>query len=212
MDYLDKLLADYGAVLTDTHLVFTNGDHGSAYINFRVFADKPIILNRFARDLAKQIFSKGLHTGDPLPIFIGPETLGRDLARLVALNCHDLVMPGARSQFEFQSIFPLIEDQCGEKVAKFRDNLEFAQHVPGRRFIYVDDIFNNSSTFDAVKYLIESLGGTIFAACAVVNRQPARNTAEALGVEHLIALKDVNFESFPPDKCPLCAAWRKTAG
>jgi len=200
---IGQLLVDEQSVITNTHVVFTSGKHGDTYIDARVYAHKSNVLNKISEALAWAIMTDYIentfapnHLSEDF-LFVGPETLGREYARLTSIYYNE--HSNAKSDAIFCSI-----DEAG---AHFSDKLNFGRLIPGRKIIYVDDLMNESSTFFKVKKLIEELGGEIVLAMTVVNRQPEKNTAEALGIPQLIALKEIHgMNVYDPDNCPLCAA------
>lgn len=68
-------LAEMDAVLTDGHFIFSSGNHGSAYIDIRTVAPDAAWMKKVAGALVKAIEAYDYD------VIIGPETLGRDLAR-----------------------------------------------------------------------------------------------------------------------------------
>ena len=198
---IDGLLVAEQAVLTDTHVVFTSKQHGDTYIDLRVFAHKTAVLNELSKELASAIIenyrqgipSIGHHRENFL--FLGPETLGRDYARLVSTHYNRYTNAAS------ESIFCEVDEQG----AYFSKKLDFGRLVPGRKVVFVDDLLNESSTFFKVKKLVEDHGGEVVLVLAIINRQLSKNTPEYLGVPQIITLKDFdNLKSYDPEWCPLC--------
>ena len=198
---INALLGQENAILTGTHVVYTSGKHGSAYVDKDAFGHKPTIKAQIGQALAWKIMTDYIgNTCNPDHLsenflFIGPETYGRDYALLAAINYNKY------SDAQSEAIFC----EVAEDRAFFSDKRNFDQLVSRRKIIYVDDILNEASTYFKVKRLIEECGGEIVLVLAIINRQPGKNTAKSLGVSKLIVLKEVDMEVYDSDACPLCA-------
>jgi orotate phosphoribosyltransferase len=177
-------LVDEGAVITHSHLVYTSGNHGSAYINMRQVAHQAKWLDRVADELAHRIA-----LSEVIDLIIGPETLGRTLAGFVA------------ARFDLPSIWCDIVGEGDDKRAVFSPKLNFGRLVEGKRVAIVDDLLTTGSSIKLVAQLIREHGGIPVIAAAVVRRTPDV-TAEDCGVPELVVLADVSgFVIYTPEQC-----------
>lgn len=181
MEYLNR----EGAVFTNSHFVYTDGDHGTAYISLRrVAIYAPWMLS------VGQLLGQRLAQYRP-EIIIGSETLGRNLAGYAGL-----AIPSGKAMWCVMK-----EDkETGRKWAEFPPKLGFEDWIPGEAVGVVDDLLTTGSTIRRVVELIEANGGTVVAAGAVVRRS-ADITAENCGVAALEQLVDLNLERFTPQEC-----------
>ena len=180
LDYL----ATNGAVLTNSHFIYTNGGHGTAYINMRQVAHHAAWIGLVAQALGHR-----LHSYQP-DVFVGPETLGRSLAEKAAT----WVAPEA-------GVWCDIDDVDGVKTASFKEKLDFGRIISGKRVVIVDDLLTTGSSIEAVSRLVAEAGGEVVAAGVVVRRSPDV-TAANCGAPALEVLAEVDgFALFTPEEC-----------
>lgn len=178
-------LSRQGAILTGGHFVYTNGGHGTAYINMRAVAHQSRWLESVGFHLARR-----LNPYRP-DVILGPETLGRTLAGYAALSM----------QVEAAVWCGMSTDMTGRKSADFSGKLGFHSLLAGKRVVIVDDLLTSGSSIRAVSRAVQLHDGEAVAA-AVVARRTADVGTEACEVPKLEVLVEVEgFEQFTPDEC-----------
>lgn len=176
-------LAEGEAVLTGLHFVYTAGDHGTAYINMRAVAHQTDFLEELGEDLSEVLKEYNVD------IVVGPETLGRDLARFTA------------SWLSVESAWCDIVEVDGVKQAVFSPKLNFARLFPGKRVAVVDDLLTTGGSIRLTVEAVQAAGGEVVVAAAVVRRTPDI-TAEKCGAPELVVLAEVQgFEKFTEEEC-----------
>jgi len=53
-EQLKELLARIGAIISDSHVVYTKGDHGTAYVNKDVLYEDPRDVSKVCEEIASQ--------------------------------------------------------------------------------------------------------------------------------------------------------------
>jgi orotate phosphoribosyltransferase len=183
-DEILSYLAEYDAVLTGSHYIYTKGGHGTAYINMRAVASHSYWLSKVAQEL---VYRLRRYQYD---ILVGPETLGRTLAEYGGLWTR-----------EGKAVWCDMTGEGEMKQASFSKKLGFDRLVKGRQVAIVDDLLTTGSSIKAVSELVTASGSEVVAAAAVVRRTPDV-TAEDCGVPALEFLADVpGFVLFSPDEC-----------
>jgi len=183
-----EMLGQMGAIVADSHVVYTKGDHGTAYI------DKDWAMHKTPADvlIAYQIAHR--FKDREIEVVVGPETGGAILAKLVAIELVQLTGKSvnfayARKRqgggFEFQSQYPAL--------------------ITGHRVLVVEDILNTGgSALDTVN-AVKALGGILVGLGALCNRGGV--TASQVGdPPEFFSTVNVTLDRYPPDSCPLCEA------
>lgn len=173
------ILAESGAILRDTHVVYTSGRHGSAYVNKDAVyphTDRVAELCVLLADLARPYRPE---------VVCGPALGGIILAQWTAHHLGVL------------SVYAEKAEGGGLALRRGYDAL-----VRGRRVVAVEDVLNTGGSLRHAVRAVRAAGGDVVAAVALVNRggvTPADVEAPALH-----ALVDVALEAWDADACPLC--------
>jgi orotate phosphoribosyltransferase len=178
-DRAAAILAEASAVLRDTHVVYTSGRHGSAYVN------KDAVYPRTER--VRELCGLLADAARPLgaEIVCGPAMGGIILAQWTG---HHLGLPAVYAEKAAAG---------GLVLRRGYDKL-----VAGRRVVVVEDVINTGGSLVEAIQAVRTAGGTVVGAVALCNRGGV--TAAALDVPALHALLDLSLESWPAEDCPLC--------
>ena len=173
------ILAESGAVIRDSHVVYTSGRHGSAYVN----KDAVYPHTERVRELCGLLADAGRPLG--AEIVCGPAMGGIILAQWTG---HHLGLP---------AVYAEKAPDGGMVLRRGYDGL-----VRGRRVLVVEDVVNTGGSLaDAIR-AVRAAGGTVVGAVALCNRGGV--TAAALDVPALHALVELSLESWTAEECPLC--------
>ena len=173
------------AVLTGAHFIYTNGGHGTAYINMRAVAHHIWWLADIGTEM-------GLRLDDySVDLVVGPETLGRTLVGFAAL--------ATKGQ---QGIWCTMVGEGEDKFAEFSPKFpQFAELIPNKRVGIVDDLLTTGSSMRAVADLVDQYGGNPVVGVGAVRRTPDV-AAEDCGVDELEVLADVpGFAVYTEEQC-----------
>ncbi len=184
------LLASVGALLTDDHLVYTSGRHGSSYVNKDALYPHTAATSAVCARIADQFRASGVE------VVAGPTVGGVIMAQWTA---HHL------SAFTGREVLAVYaeEEQAGE-VRRRHFRRGYDALVAGKRVLVVEDILTTGLSARMVLAAVAAAGGTVVGLGALCNRGAV--TAAQLGAPTLYALAEVPLESFPAEACPLCAA------
>jgi len=173
------ILAESGAVLRDSHVVYTSGRHGSAYVN------KDAVYPHTER--VRELCSMMAELARPLraEVVCGPAMGGIILAQWTG---HALGLP---------AVYAEKAPGGGMVLTRGYDGL-----VRGRRVLVVEDVLNTGGSLADTVRAVAAAGGTVAGAVALCNRGGV--TAEAVGVPVLHALVEVTLDSWAAEECPLC--------
>jgi orotate phosphoribosyltransferase len=182
-------LAQAGAVLVDKHFVYKSNKHGPNYINMDPLFPNIKLMQRIVADLIEPF--------DLYPqTFAGPATGGIELAVLAA----------SRAVSRDPVLVPTACVWADKNGDDFRfERAGFIEHLNGKRVLVLEDLLTTGGSVIKVCREAESHGAEIIGVSVIVNRDPANNTAESLGVPRLEALAEVNFTAVSEPECELCA-------
>lgn len=211
MSELTRILADIHAAAEvyaneKGHFVYSGGEHGNYYVDYRPLGRKPeyaYILRRASLYLFRQIVRNArIEVGQPITL-VGPDTLGAAMAAQVFY--------AAKGELS-----PIIENRSLLRLCMFKKNPEDKSFTWSEKdskilsalvntktqVIWFDDLLNAGSTFDKTRPMVEALGAKIIGVGVLGNR--SGKTADDLGVKYLAELERFDFDRFPETECPSC--------
>lgn len=165
------------------HFVYTSGRHGADYLEkFRILEDP-----RATTTLAAMIVER--FQGLAPQLVAGPTTGGVILAYEVA------------RQLGVDALYV----ERGESAGRV---LRRGFEIPtGARVLVVDDVVTTGGSVSETISCIEHAGGKVVGTGVLVDR-----TAGRVGIDvPFFACLTVDFPSYPPEECPLCAAGNPVA-
>jgi orotate phosphoribosyltransferase len=165
-----------GAVLHG-HFVYTSGRHGADYLEkFRILED-PKATTELARMIAERF--------RPLrpELVAGPTTGGIILAYEVG------------RQFGVDAVYAERGESGGRVL---RRGFEIS---PGTRVLVVDDVVTTGGSVAETRTCIANAGGVVIGIGVLADRTAGRAVSDA----PFFACLTVDFPSYAPDACPLCA-------
>jgi orotate phosphoribosyltransferase len=217
-DEVLKILRDANAVITESHIVYTSGKHGSAYVN----KDAVYPHTHETARLCEAIAAKFRHSN--AEVVIAPAVGGCILSNRVAEYLSDITdreVLGVYAEREEQSLFKATVNTIldifsigpinvlkGEELAIKKDRLVLKRGhdklVAGKNVLVVDDILTTGGSVKKVIAAVRALGGNVVGVGALCNRGGI--TAEQLDVPEFSALVDIPLDAWDEADCPLCKA------
>jgi orotate phosphoribosyltransferase len=173
------ILAEARAIITGSHIVYTSGKHGSAYVNKDAVYPNTARVAELCRHLAD---AAKPHRPD---VVCGPAMGGIILAQWTG---HHLGLP---------AVYAEKVSEGGMALRRGYDRL-----VAGKRVLVVEDILNTGGSIKEAIAAVGAAGGEVVAAAALVNRGGV--TAADVGAPALVALLDVALDAWDAAACPLC--------
>ena len=184
-----KILTEAGAIMTGSHLVYTSGRHGTAYVNKDALYIHPASTATLCKEMAEQ------YDADSIDVVAGPTVGGVILSQWVAYHLNL-----ARSQGETLSVYAEEEVNGSEKKRIFKRGYDL--HIPGKTIIVVEDILTTGGSARQVIEALKALGGNVVGLSVLCNRGGIK-PADVGGVP-IHALTDVTLDSWEEESCPLC--------
>lgn len=182
--------AEVGAVITASHLVYTSGKHGSAYV------DKDAIYPfvNVTADLCQSLIDLAARDDwmKDVAVIIGPERGGIILSQWTAYHL---------ARLTGNVVWGVYAEKTDDGKA-FLIKPRWLQHVQGKYALVVEDVLTTGGSARKVVELVQTMGGLVQGVIALCNRGGV--TAGDLNVPKLCSLVHVNLDSWDEADCPLC--------
>jgi orotate phosphoribosyltransferase len=171
-----EALRQKGAVMTG-HFLLSSGRHSDTFVQkFRLFEDAALTM-RVGEMLAER-FAEGF------------DVVAAPAVGAIVLGFATAVAGRARSIF--------CERVEGRMIFRRGFNIE-----PGERAVVVEDVITTGGSAAEVVDLVRGLDGEVLGVGALVDRGDASRRPLGAPLSSLVTLE---ARSWPPDRCPLCAA------
>lgn len=183
-----KMLRESGAIITDSHIVYTSGKHGSVYINKDALYPHTAFASRIGELFAQK--NKDLE----IDVVAAPALGGIILSQWTA---HHL------SQMKGKEILGVYTEKDAEKNQVFTRGYD--KLVTGKNVLVVEDLTTTGGSVLKVVNSVRAAGGNVVGVSVMVNRNPEGITSEMYGVPFSF-LAVLKAEAFDEAECPLCKA------
>ena len=174
-----EILAQTGAVITGSHVVYTSGRHGSAYVNKDAVYPHTAHVSELCRLLADAAASLRPE------VVCGPALGGIILSQWTAHHLGALAVYAEKTP------------EGGLALRRGYDRL-----VAGRRVLVVEDIITTGGSVKQAVAAVRAASGEVVMAAALCNRGGV--TAAELGVPALASLVTLSLDSWDASACRLC--------
>lgn len=180
-----ETLAKVGAIITNSHIVYTSGRHGDSYVNKDAVYPHTGVTSRLCENIARHFLASEIE------VVIAPAIGGVILSQWIA---HHL---GLLSGKEVLSLYAEKADD-GFVVRRGYEKI-----LPGKRTLIVEDVLTTGGSVKKVVEICKTLNAGVVGVAALCNRGGI--SAQDLGVKELYALVRVDLASWEEKDCPLCA-------
>jgi orotate phosphoribosyltransferase len=183
---ISMALAQVGAIITDSHVVYTSGKHGSAYVNKDAIYPHTG-LTAWLCGLLAQPF---VH--DTIDIIVGPAMGGITLSQRAASHLSSMNGRDVLSIYAERS-----DDGKNFVIKRGYDKL-----LPGKRALVVEDVLTTGESARKVIDVVRALGGEVIGLSVLCNRGDIGPSD--IGVPRLASLIEIRLDSWDSEECPLC--------
>lgn len=181
-----ELLKSVGAVITDSHFVYTSGMHGDAYINKDALYPHTKEVSRIGELFAEQNKDKDID------VVAAPALGGIILETWTAYHL---------SKLKGKEILGVYTEKTPDKNQIFTRGYD--QLVKGKNVLVIEDLANTGGSVKKVVESVTAVGGNVVAVSVMVNRNPHDVTSETVGAP-LQALAEIQMNTYEEADCPLC--------
>jgi orotate phosphoribosyltransferase len=175
-----------GAIITKSHIVYTSGKHGSAYVNKDALYPNTKAISSLCKVMAEEFKDKNVD------LVLAPALGGIILSQWIA---HHL---SALTNKEVLAVYSEKDGNGNFVIKRGYDKL-----ITNKNVLVVEDILNTGGSVKKVIQVAKEKDANVVGLSALCNRGAV--TAEMVDVATLHALVTVNLEAWEAADCPLCA-------
>lgn len=186
MNDIIQLLKSVNAIITDSHIVYTSGKHGSVYINKDALYPHTEETSQVGKMFAEK------HKDLDIDVVVGPALGGIILSTWTAYHL---------SQIKGKEILGIYTEKDAESNQVF--TRRYDKLVAGKNILVVEDITNTGGSIKKVINSVKEAGGNVIASCVMVNRDPENVISESVGAP-FSALGILKATAHEEGECPLC--------
>jgi orotate phosphoribosyltransferase len=180
------MLKKSGAVITNSHIVYTSGRHGSIYINKDALYPHTAFSSRVG-ELFAQIYKD-----TDIDVVAAPALGGIILSQWTA---HHL------SKIKNKEILAVYTEKTPDNDQIFKRGYD--SYVKNKNVLVLEDLATTGGSIKKVVNNVMKAGGKVAAACVMVNRDPENVTSQTINAP-FDSLAVIKAESFLEAECPLC--------
>ncbi|OGY17142.1 MAG: hypothetical protein A2784_00255 [Candidatus Chisholmbacteria bacterium RIFCSPHIGHO2_01_FULL_48_12] len=180
------ILKQVGAVITDSHFVYTSGKHGSVYINKDTLYPHTRLASRVGSMIAQKFKTR------TIDVVAGPALGGIILSQWTAFHLSHL------KRKNILGVYTEKDDQGNQIFRRGYDQL-----IHGKKVLIVEDLTTTGGSVAQVVASVKQAGGQVTGVCVMVNRDPQNVTSRVVGAP-FTALGAIKADAFDATDCPLC--------
>ena len=185
------MFVDVGAIIRDSHFVYSSGRHSSVYINKDALYLHTQTISTLCELMARP------YEAEQIDVVVGPVMGGIVLSQWVAhaLNAR-------RSSGETLAVYAEKDNDSPDKTFSFHRGYD--AYIPGKNILVVEDVLTTGGSARQVIELIRRHGGNVIGLSALCNRGNVQ-PADVSNVP-LQSLIEIHLETFTEADCPFCKA------
>jgi len=185
MEILD-ILKQTQAVITDSHIVYTSGKHGSVYIN----KDAIYPHTKFSSEIGR-LFAEKVKNLD-IDAVLSPALGGIVLSQWTASHLSDM------KQKEILGVYTEKDAESNQVLKRGYDKL-----IAGKNVVVIEDLTNTGGSALKVVNAARNAGANVVSVGVMVNRNPKEVNDDMFGAP-FFSLGVLPAEAWDKDACELC--------
>jgi orotate phosphoribosyltransferase len=194
--------ASVGAIVRDSHFVYTSGRHGSVYVNKDALYVHPEVISVLCQRMAEA------YDADSVDVVVAPVLGGIVLSQWVAhaLNQrrggegNHKGLPLQRLPRETLAVF--VEKSSGSTDKRFLFTRGYDRYIAGKNILIVEDVLATGGSVRRVIELVRQHGGHIVGVSVLCNRGNVQ--PHNIGDVQINALIELDLQTYAAEACPLC--------
>lgn len=175
-----------GGYITGSHIVYTSGKHGEAYLNKDSIYPHTKEISTICEEIARKFQDKNIE------VVAAPALGGIILSQWTAYHL---------SNISKREILGVYTEKTPDKNQIFTRGYDAL--VKGKRVLIVEDITTTGGSVIKVINSVKNAGGEVIAVCVLVNRDPENINSQTIGAP-FYPLAEVKMQSWIEADCPLC--------
>ena len=189
-----QILGKVGAVITGSHIVYTSGKHGTAYVNKDALYVHPMETSNLCREMALRWLEEGESSNRSVDVVIAPAIGGVILSQWTAYHLSKIID---------REIFGVYAEKV-ENGDAFVIKRGYDKIVAGKNVLVVEDVLTTGGSAKKVVEATRALGGNIIGLDVLCNRGGI-TPQDVADPPKLFALINVKLDAWDEADCPLCA-------
>jgi orotate phosphoribosyltransferase len=184
-----QMFTSVGAIVTNSHFVYTSGRHSSIYINKDALYAHTKIISSLCQLMAHP------YNPNQIDVVVGPVLGGIVLSQWVAHHLN-----AKRTTGETLAVFAEKGDDGVNK--KFFIGRGYDKFIPGKNILVVEDLLTTGGSVRQVVETVRQYEGNVIGVSVLCNRgnvQPAD-----VGDVPIHALISLSLETYTEEECPFC--------
>jgi len=181
-----QVLGKVGAVITDSHIVYTSGLHGTAYVNKDAVYPHTAETSHLCRAIAERFADANVQ------VVIAPAIGGVILSQWTA---HHL------SEMSGHEVFGVYAEKSGDDAFVIKRGYD--KLVAGKNVLVVEDVLTTGGSAKKVIIATREIGGNVIGLGVLCNRGGI-TPQDVADVPKLTSLTDVKLDAWDEATCPLC--------
>lgn len=181
-----KILKKTGGYITSSHIVYTSGKHGEAYLNKDAIYPHTFETSKICKEIAYMFRDKNIE------VVSAPALGGIILSQWTAYHLSKLTR---------REVLGLYTEKTPDKNQIFTRSYD--KLAKGKRVLVVEDITTTGGSVKKVISSVKEAGGKVVAVCVLTNRDPENINSRMIGVP-FFALAQVKMQAWDEKDCPLC--------
>ena len=187
-----QMFADVGAIISDSHFVYSSGRHSSVYIN-----KDALYLHTKTTSLLCQLMAQQ-YDANQVDVVVGPVLGGIILSQWVAHHLN-----ATRSSGETLAVYAEKgADNAGLHDKQFFFSRGYDKYIAGKNILVVEDVLTTGGSARQVIELVRQQGGNVIGLSVLCNRGNVQ--CEDVGNVAIQALVQISLETYAAEVCPLC--------
>lgn len=197
-----QVLGRIGAVIADSHIVYTSGKHGTAYVNKDAVYPHTKETSDLCRAIAEQF------ADDSVEVVIAPAIGGVILSQWVAYHLSEITGREVFGVYAEKEGNDLASSSYGPLPPKHEDRFVikrgYDKLVARKNVLVVEDVLTTGGSAKKVIEATRALGGNIVGLGVLCNRGGI-TPQDVADPPKLFALINVKLDAWDEANCPLCA-------
>jgi len=182
-----EMLTRVGAVITDSHIVYTSGKHGTAYVNKDAIYPHTEETSVLCKAIAERF------ANDDVEVVIAPAIGGVILSQWTAHHLSKIILREVLAVYAEKS----------ESGDTFIIKRGYDKLIHGKRVLVVEDVLTTGGSAKRVIEAVGAIGGNVVGLGALCNRGGI-TPEDVANPPKLISLVSIKLDAWEESDCPLC--------
>ncbi len=187
------ILKKVGGIITDSHIVYTSGKHGSVYLNKDAIYPHAIETAKIGKIFANKFKNKDID------VVVAPAVGGTLLSQWTAFYLSKL------KHKEVLGVYTE-KDKGTTATAAESDQLfrrGYDKYINGQKVLVLEDLTTTGLSVKKTVAAVRKNGGKVVAVAVMFNRDPKHINSKFIGAPFYV-LENFPAQAFPEKECPLC--------